>query len=133
MQEITEQLFAGADKPMQEAARKLPAEMGKVADGILDEARRMADIQEYFNTRLSASGLRAQVAATTGIIDTGGIFYSIPPALAAKSAGVHPENIHLEIVVQNMNVRDDTDVHLVSRELFNLTKSELFVRGVKTK
>lgn len=133
MQEITEQLFAGAEKPMQEAARKLPAEMGKVADGILDEARRMADIQEYFNTRLSASGLRAQVAATTGIIDTGGIFYSIPPALAAKSAGVHPENIHLEIVVQNMNVRDDTDVHLVSRELFNLTKSELFVRGVKTK
>lgn len=133
MQEITEQLFAGAEKPMQEAARKLPAEMGKVAQSVLDEAKRMTDVQEYFNTRLSASGLRAQVAATTGIIDTGGIFYSIPPALAAKSAGVHPENIHLEIVVQNMNVRDDTDVHLVSRELFNLTKSELFVRGVKTK
>ncbi|NLU36587.1 MAG: hypothetical protein GXX01_06175, partial [Clostridiales bacterium] len=62
MQEITEQLFAGAEKPMQEAARKLPAEMTKVADGVLAEAKRLAEAQAYMRDKLGASGLTMQLS-----------------------------------------------------------------------
>lgn len=55
----------------------------------------------------------------------------MPAAMATRTAGVQPGNIQLQIIVENMNVRDDTDVHLISREFYNLTKSELRVRGVR--
>jgi hypothetical protein len=67
MQEITEQLFAGADKPMADAEKKLPAEMARVADGVLSEANRMSEIQSYISGRVSSSGLGAQI---TGVQKT---------------------------------------------------------------
>jgi len=130
MQEITEQLFAGADKPMQEAARKLPAEMGKVADKVLDEARRMADVQQYFNRRLSDSGLRAQTAALAGVTDMSGPLY-VPVVEATRTSPEQAGTINLQVIVENMNVRDETDIQLISREFYNLTKAELRTRGVR--
>jgi hypothetical protein len=61
MQEITEQLFAGADKPMADASKELPQKMSKVADNVLFEAGRMADIQQYISSKVDASGLGAQI------------------------------------------------------------------------
>ena len=57
MQEIAEQLFAGMDKPMQEAAKKLPAEIDKIANDMLSRAGRLTDPQEYLRDRISASRL----------------------------------------------------------------------------
>lgn len=62
MQEITEQLFAGADKPMEEASIKLPEKMSKVADNVLSEAARLTEAQAYLNNRVTTSGLAMQVS-----------------------------------------------------------------------
>lgn len=39
-----------------------------------------------------------------------------------------PENT-IQIIIENMNVRDDTDIHLISRELFNLQRQAQLVGG----
>lgn len=36
-----------------------------------------------------------------------------------------------DIIIENMYVRDDTDIHLISRELYNLQKSDNLYRGRK--
>lgn len=62
MQKITEQLFAGMDKPMADAARKLPDKMAKIADKVLAEAEKMSETQRYLHERVDNSGLNTQIS-----------------------------------------------------------------------
>ncbi len=49
MQKIYEQLFAGAEKPMADAQKRLPAEMQKIAESMMAEAAKISNPSIYLN------------------------------------------------------------------------------------
>ena len=55
MRKIMNWFFAGAENPIKEAQKKLPKEMGDIAQGMIDEAAKVAQAEEYFRGLLGTS------------------------------------------------------------------------------
>lgn len=114
MQEITEQLFAGADKPMQEAEKKLPEKMGKVADNVLLEAARMSETELYLANRASELSIKPMTAPKPNDMQQ----MSQPP-LSVSAREASAESLS-PVVVENMHVRNESDIHKIANELYKL-------------
>lgn len=116
MQEITEQLLAGADKPLQDAEKKLPEKMGKLADNILNEAAKMSEAEMYLAGRASELNIMPIAKPMPS-----GIQQLPRPSVSAKETST--ESIS-PVVVNNLYVRNDSDIHKVAAELHKLQQQK---------
>jgi len=116
MKEITEQLFAGADKPIQEAEKKLPEKVGKIANNVLAEASRMTESESYLAQRASGLGLRSMAVPIAG----NGQQTSTAAAESRSSLKGSETNPLIMIKADNINIREESDIHKVANEFYKL-------------
>jgi hypothetical protein len=71
MQKLFYDVYAGADKPMDEAAVKLPKRAGDIASGILKATQQMTemDYDVYLKERVNAANLTGRNRSTMAIQD----------------------------------------------------------------
>lgn len=118
MQEITEQLFAGADKPIEEAGKKLPEKVGKIASNVLNEASRMLDTSSYLAARASRLNPTPIMASA---VQYAGNTITTESKSSAKDTNLDSP---VTITIKNMSVRDDSDIHKVAYELHRLQQQK---------
>ena len=101
MQEIIEQFFAGAEKPIEEASKKLPSKVSKIADDML-KGMDLSDDTQYLRNRLASSGLNTQITGIQDIISSA--IFSQAMATAASAHMVDRDKGSKGDIIQNVTI-----------------------------
>lgn len=120
LKRMGEYAMEGLEAPFDEAEKDIPEKMQKITKGVLEEARALAEAQAYLSERVASDAIVGHLGAATQVPS-----YPVPET----KSGATIEKAEPAIVIQNMQVRDESDIQKIAVELDRLKARRARGRG----